>query len=59
MSKFIPGSVRELFVEAVDRLPRPLDRDVIARTFALIEDDAALMDRYRKACEEYGYWSVK
>ncbi len=59
MSPFLPDSVRELFADALERVPRPLDRDVIAKTFQVIEGDSALRTRYEQECAAYGSaWTV-
>jgi hypothetical protein len=58
MSSFVPEPVRDLFAEALGRVPRPLDKEVIARVFQLIEGDTVLRDQYRQLCGEYSQWTV-
>ena len=58
MSSFVPEPVRDLFAEALGRVPRPLDKEVIARVFQVIEGDTVLRDRYRQLCGEYSQWTV-
>jgi hypothetical protein len=54
MSPFLPESIRLLFADALTKVPRPLDRDVIAWTFRVIERDPLLRARYLSECTTYG-----
>lgn len=46
MSRFIPESIRALFLDALEEVSRPLDREVIARTLQVIEQDSVLLARH-------------
>lgn len=58
MSTFIPEPVDDLFVSALKEVPRPLGPDVIARTFAAIEESDPLLKDYQRVCGEYSPWTV-
>ncbi len=59
MSLFIPEPVRELMADALERVPRPFDREVIARVFQVVEKDPELLARYQQISLEYsGAWTV-
>ena len=58
MSLLIPEPVRELLTDAVAKVPRPLDKEVIARAFQVIEKHPDLLGRYREIALEYSPWTV-
>lgn len=58
MSAFIPKPVKDLFVRALQTVPEPRGRDVIARTLRAIETTPALHREYLQVTARYSSWTT-